>query len=66
MRKQEIATVRVAVKRSIRANNSEAGYKYLEAWKERWKDTCDVKLVVRCFKMWVDRKQFMSSGFLVK
>lgn len=53
MRTQELAVIRMAVKRSIKAGTVEAGYKHLLQWCEEWKEYCNTDLVIKCFKKWV-------------
>lgn len=56
MRTQELATIRIAVKRSIKAGNTEAGFKHLLQWCEEWKESCNTALVMKCFRKWVKQK----------
>lgn len=57
MRKQELAAVRCAVKRSVKSNNVEVGYRYLTNWCNDWKETCNTMPVMKCFKKWADRNK---------
>jgi hypothetical protein len=58
MKKQEVAAVRCAVKRSIKAKNIEVGYKHLVEWCDKWKEICNTELVMKCYKKWSIRKSF--------
>ncbi|MFR1888393.1 MAG: hypothetical protein ACLSX0_01315 [Anaerostipes caccae] len=56
MRTYETAAVKVAVKRSIKAGNIEAGYQYLHKWHRRHQ-YAEMSEVLKCFKKWVRRYQ---------
>lgn len=55
MRRQEIAAVKVAVKRSVRAKTAECGFLHLAEWITKHPD-CDSELVMKCFRKWVRRR----------
>jgi hypothetical protein len=58
MKNQELAAIRCAVKRSVKANSTDVGYNFLLNWRVKWKDTCNIMLVMKCFKKWVKRQAF--------
>lgn len=56
MRTHETATVKMAVKRSIRARSIEAGYKSLHSWYQKHENV-EISDVLKCFRKWAKRYQ---------
>jgi len=56
MRTYEQAAVRVAIKRSQRANNNQEGYKYINDWYNKHKNDLiiDIDTVRKEYATWVD------------
>ena len=57
--KDEIAAVKVAIKRTIKAGSPEAGFQYLKKWSEKHRNRNIIK-VQRIFKKWL-RKDFIEN-----
>lgn len=56
MRTYEVAAVKMAVKRSIKAGTIEAGYKSIFKWSKLWPNA-NITLVLKCFRKWGKRYQ---------
>lgn len=49
MKTDEVAAVKMAVKRSKKARTCEAGFLSLKNWHDNHKN-CDINIVLKCFK----------------
>ena len=64
MRVYELAAVKMAIKRSIKANNIQIGYNSIKNWANKWLEkgiTVDIKAVLKCFNKWVKHNNKMGA-----
>lgn len=65
MRECERASVRVAIKKANKTNNLQAGFKSIDDWANRMKDSnVDVEIVRLCYIKYVKRKELEKQRVL--